>query len=54
MNIPEVHFGNDEDDNIDWRKVEDDSQDDDEILKETPQDVIDLLGFDPLEIKEDE
>jgi len=53
MNIPEVHFGNDEDDNIDWRKVEDDSQDDDEILKETPQDVIDLLGFDPLEIKEE-
>lgn len=48
MDIPEIHFGNSEDENIDWRKIEDNSQDDDEILKETPQDVIDLLGFDPL------
>ncbi len=48
MDIPEVHFGNIESDDIDWRKFEDNSQDDDEILKETPQDVIDLLGFDPL------
>ena len=49
--LPEVHFGNEPAADIDWRKVKDDeSPDDDEQLKETPQDVIDLLGFDPLEM----
>lgn len=51
--IPEVRFGSDDGEDVDWRKMDDDEffdADDDELMDETPQDVIDVLGFDPLEL----
>lgn len=37
----------------DWRKYDkpEDEIDDDEVLTKTPEDVVELLGFDPLEIE---
>jgi hypothetical protein len=53
--LPEVHFGEINDKPIDWRKANlKDTEDDDELLDETPDDVIDLLGFDPREFLDDE
>ena len=41
------------DESVDWRDIDiDDSEDDDEELAETPEDVIEALGFDPKEITE--
>ena len=42
-----------ENENVDWRKNADatDSDPDDELLPETPTDVIAALGFDPLEFE---
>ena len=34
---------------MNWRDHEEDLPDDDEELAKTPQDVIDILGFDPLD-----
>ncbi len=48
--IPEVHFGEVKEDKKDWRKIKDDSPDDDKELSKTPQDVVDMLGFDPKDI----
>jgi hypothetical protein len=46
--LPDVHFGTADGETIDWRKEnDDDTPDDDAELDETPEDVIDLLGFDP-------
>ena len=46
--LPDVHFGTAESSPVDWRKIETDNNDDnDEELEKTPQDVIDMLGFDP-------
>lgn len=40
---------------VDWRAEQDDDPDpDDELLPVTPQDVVDVLGFDPLEFAEGE
>ncbi len=49
----EVQFG-DVEELPDWRKVNimDDEDPDDELLEQTPQDVVDVLGFDPLELEE--
>jgi hypothetical protein len=52
MDLPDVYFGA-----VgplpDWRKVNvpDMDVDDDEVLTETPKSVVDLLGFDPLELE---
>jgi len=41
------------DESVDWRDIDiDDSEDDDEELDKTPEDVIEALGFDPKEITE--
>ncbi len=40
--IPGVQF----DEEVDWRKIKDDEQDNDEDLP-TSQELIDMLGFDP-------
>jgi len=41
---------------VDWRANhwDHDEDPDDELMEQTPQDVIDVLGFDPLELEEDE
>lgn len=40
------------DESVDWRNIDiGDSEDDDEELDETPEDVIEGLGFDPKEIE---
>lgn len=55
MRIPKVSFGNDDASKHDWRKDDDianskEMEDDDEEMDITPQDVIDMLGFDPKEL----
>jgi hypothetical protein len=55
--MPDVYFGSPsaaKPDGDDWREdddelEEDETEDDDEELDETPEDVIELLGFDPKE-----
>jgi hypothetical protein len=48
--VPEAHFGEFREEPVDWRKANtQDDEDNDELLAKTPQDVIDMLGFDPLE-----
>lgn len=50
MALPDIHLGMIGDE-VDWRDpdLEDTSRDDDEELDVTPEDVVKLLGFDPLE-----
>jgi len=49
----DVHFGGIGKPLPDWRKAGlDDADPDDELLDETPADVIAILGFDPLELEE--
>lgn len=48
--LPDVQFNEQED--IDWRDIPDESLDDDMPLEKTPDDVIEMLGFDPLELNE--
>jgi hypothetical protein len=50
--LPEVYFGKVKTQE-NWRGIIDDDaeEDDDELLAKTPQDVIDILGFDPLEFE---
>lgn len=36
---------------VDWRKEADEPDPDDELLSETPSDVVMVLGFDPLELE---
>jgi len=51
MPLPDVYFGPPDDGDLDWREevYEDETPDDDEEIDETPDDVIKILGFDPLE-----
>lgn len=55
--LPDVHFGPVGQPLPDWRKARteiDEGQtddDDDELLPETPPDVVAMLGFDPLELE---
>jgi hypothetical protein len=50
----DLYFGDLEEHKINWREELKDEQDpDDELLPETPKDVVDLLGFDPLEFEEE-
>lgn len=52
--LPNIIIGEKEaDEAVDWRNIEtDDTEDTDEELEETPEDVIEGLGFDPKEIEE--
>ncbi len=36
---------------VDWRAFSDDSEDDDALLPETPASVVEMLGFDPLDLE---
>lgn len=36
-----------------WRQVVTDEDPDDELLQETPSDVVSILGFDPLEFEKE-
>jgi hypothetical protein len=49
--LPDVFFGPPEAGSLDWRDevFDDDASDDDAELAETPEDVVELLGFDPLD-----
>jgi len=48
--LPDVAFGEADAPKLDWRKERDDDEDpDDEEFLETPEDVHELLGFDPLD-----
>jgi hypothetical protein len=48
----DVYFGDADSEPPDWRSVDTDIDDDpdDELLAETPADVVAMLGFDPLEM----
>lgn len=45
--MPDVFFGSPDKPLIDWREVEDDSDPDDDEWSVTPEDVVEVLGFDP-------
>jgi len=49
--FPDVYFGTAESKPLDWRKYPDPDNDvdDDEVLPQTPKDVVEMLGFDPLD-----
>jgi len=54
-NLGEVHFGSVNAPLPDWREndsVAQDTDPDDELMPETPDDVTEILGFDPLELSE--
>ncbi len=53
--LPEAKFGDAESKDVDWRasKDLDNKKDDDEELAKTPEDVVAMLGFDPLEMKQE-
>ena len=47
--LPDVQFGG-SDEPLDWREMpDDDTPDDDAELAETPEEVVGMLGFDPLD-----
>lgn len=50
--LPLIHFGRGTDEDEDMPEV--DSTDDDALLEETDPDVVDILGFDPLDFEEDD
>jgi len=47
-----VHFGKVKKELVKWRDKPDDKDPDDELLEKTPEDVVRILGFDPLEFEE--
>ena len=53
--LPDAHWGSAEAELPDWRTVlaDEDDADDDELLDETPPDVIAMLGFDPLDFADE-
>jgi ADP-ribose pyrophosphatase YjhB (NUDIX family) len=51
--LPDVFYGSTTKPQANWRSLQDDSRDDDELLPKTPDDVIALLGFDPLHVDAD-
>ena len=50
--LPDIWFGEVGERGIDWRTLPDEVDPDDEEMEQTPQDVIDLLGFDPKELED--
>jgi len=53
IDLPDVYFGSVDAPPADWRAYEEEDPDDEE-LAETPESVVLMLGFDPLELDEDE
>lgn len=50
IELPDARWGSADAPLPDWRKQQEtDTRDDDEELSKTPRDVVDMLGFDPLE-----
>jgi len=50
----DIHFYNIGENNINWREeLKDEIDPDDELLEVTPADVVEMLGFDPLEFEEE-
>lgn len=55
--LPDIHFGDQPDDPLNVEEIDEDLEaegdlpevDDDELLDETPEDVVEILGFDPLD-----
>ena len=45
--LPDAHFGSAGAALPDWREDDFDDDDSDEVLEETPADVVEMLGFDP-------
>jgi hypothetical protein len=52
-NFPDARFGKADAPLPDWRDLDIDESDDDEEEIETPRDVVDMLGFDPVEVGEE-
>ena len=52
MELPEVEFGDVKAKDFDWRAVDSKEYDvdDDELSEKTPEDVVEMLGFDPKEL----
>jgi hypothetical protein len=47
-----IYFGKVEEFDIDWRdELKEEVDPDDEVLEKTPEDVVYMLGFDPLELE---
>lgn len=53
MALPDVYFGDIAAEPLDWRAYKDDDPDDDEEMERTLPSVVKLLGFDPLEFKDE-
>ncbi len=53
--LPAVHFGVVDENDVEGEipEVDGADDDDDEDIEKTPQDVIDILGFDPLDVEDD-
>ena len=51
---PEIHVGTADAEPVEPAKADDDVDPDDELLPETPEDVVLVLGFDPLELEEED
>lgn len=56
MPLPDVHYGEANDNPLDWRKYKDDGDETDNDQDPGPasQSVIDMLGFNPDELFDDE
>ena len=49
----DVYFGDEVKPEVNWKEHNTEDDSDDEPLKETPEEVIKILGFDPLEFMEE-
>ena len=57
MELPKVYFGDVDAEEVDWRSRfadEPDDEDDDELDETTNPDIVELLGYDPRELEEEE
>jgi len=52
--LPDVYFGSAQRGLVDWRTKPEEPDPDDTLLDKTPEDVVLMLGFDPLELLEEE
>jgi len=50
--LPNMIIGNKEAFTKEWRNYDINNIDDDEELEKTPEDVVEMLGFDPKELNE--
>lgn len=51
-----INFGGDDASKVDWRKklADEQDEDNDQPMDETPEDVKGMLGFDPYELEEED